>query len=235
MRRFFITVSGMSIAENIADIHASIEKICAEYDCDPRAVNMIAVSKVQPEERIEDALRAGQRAFGENRVQEAMQRWGARRAAYADLSLHLIGPLQTNKVKEAVALFDVIQTLDREKLAKALAAELQAQGKAMSFFIQVNTGLEDQKSGVAPHALGDFLAFCRKECGLDIQGLMCIPPVDDPPALHFALLQKLARQYGLKDLSMGMSGDYEWAIPLGATYIRIGTGVFGAREYPAGL
>lgn len=191
---------------------------------------LVAVSKMQPEENIEEALRAGQRLFGENRVQEAKTRWAHRRAAYPDLRLHLIGPLQTNKVKDAVALFDVIETLDREKLAQELAAEMKKQGRSLPCFIQVNTGGEEQKAGIAPVALPDFLKFCREECGLSIQGLMCIPPVEEPPALHFALLRKLAQGNGLPDLSMGMSADFEKAIALGATYVRVGTGVFGERE-----
>lgn len=221
----------MQIAENIAAIHETIAKICAEYDCDAARVNLIAVSKKQKESRIDAALAAGQRVFGENRVQEAQERWGARREKYDDLMLHLIGPLQTNKVKDAVALFDVIHTVDREKLARKLADEMQAQGRDLPCFIQVNTGLEDQKSGVVPEAVPDFIEYCYGECGLDVVGLMCIPPLDDPPALHFALLKKLAEENSLRELSMGMSGDFEAAIPLGATYIRVGTGIFGERNY----
>jgi pyridoxal phosphate enzyme (YggS family) len=219
------------IAGNIAAIHETIAKTCTEFDCDTARVKLIAVSKKQDESRIEAALAAGQRVFGENRVQEAQERWGPRREKYDDLTLHLIGPLQTNKVKDAVALFDVIHTLDREKLARKLADEMAEQGRDLPCFIQVNTGLEEQKSGIAPEALPDFIEYCYGECGLDVVGLMCIPPLDDPPALHFALLKKLAEENGLSELSMGMSGDYEAAIPLGATYIRVGTGVFGARDY----
>ena len=219
------------IAGNIAAIHETITKTCAAFDCNPSLVNLIAVSKKQEESRIEAALTAGQRVFGENRVQEAQERWGARREKYDDLMLHLIGPLQTNKVKDAVALFDVIHTLDREKLARKLADEMQTQGRDLPCFIQVNTGLEDQKSGIVPEAVPDFIDYCYGECGLDIRGLMCIPPLDDPPALHFALLKKQADENGLRELSMGMSGDFEAAIPLGATYIRVGTGVFGERNY----
>lgn len=221
----------MTIAENIAAIYDRIEKTCAEYGCDPSRVHLIAVSKKQDERRIEAALAAGHRVYGENRVQEAQERWGARRAQYDDLELHLIGPLQTNKVKDAVALFDVIHTVDREKLARKLADEMAAQGRDLPCFIQVNTGMEEQKSGIAPAAVPDFIEYCYGECGMDVRGLMCIPPLDDPPALHFALLKKLADENNLKELSMGMSADYEAAIPLGATYIRVGTGIFGEREY----
>lgn len=221
----------MTIAENIAAIYDRIEKTCAEYGCDPSRVHLIAVSKKQDERRIEAALAAGHRVYGENRVQEAQERWGARCKKYDDLELHLIGPLQTNKVKDAVALFDVIHTVDREKLARKLADEMAAQGRDLPCFIQVNTGMEEQKSGIVPAAVPDFIEYCYGECGMDIRGLMCIPPLDDPPALHFALLKKLADENNLKELSMGMSADYELALPLGATYIRVGTGVFGEREY----
>ncbi len=220
----------MTIAENIAAIHENIAKTCAEYECDTSRVHLIAVSKKQDERRIEAALQAGHRIFGENRVQEAYDHWAHRRGQYDDLELHLIGPLQTNKVKDGVALFDVIQSVDREKLARKLSEEMAAQGRDLPCFIQVNTGLEEQKSGVIPDAVPEFLDYCYHDCGLNVTGLMCIPPVDDPPALHFALLQKLARQNNLPELSMGMSADYEAAIPLGATYIRVGTGVFGERE-----
>lgn len=195
------------------------------------SAQLVAVSKVQPDEKIEAALAAGQRCYGENRVQEAQRRWAQRRPQYPDLILHLIGPLQTNKVKEAVALFDVIETLDREKLALELSKEMKKQGRNLPCFIQVNTGEEEQKAGIAPAALPEFLAFCRAECGLNIMGLMCIPPVDDPPALHFALLRKLAGENGLAGLSMGMSADYEKALALGATHVRVGSGVFGDRIY----
>ncbi|MGZ9108873.1 MAG: YggS family pyridoxal phosphate-dependent enzyme [Micavibrio sp.] len=190
---------------------------------------LVAVSKQQPDARIDAALLAGQRVFGENRVQEAGERWTHRRAVYPDLSLHLIGPLQTNKVAEAVALFDVIETIDRIKLADALKAEMDKQGKTLNCFIQVNTGGEDQKAGVSLSEFPALLAHCRK-VGLNVDGLMCIPPVDEPPALHFALLKKLAAEWDLKNLSMGMSGDFEKAVMLGATHVRIGSAVFGARD-----
>lgn len=189
---------------------------------------MVAVSKMQPDDRVDEILAAGQRVFGENRVQEATSRWAARRALYPDLELHLIGPLQTNKVREAVALFDVIQTLDRVRLADALCAEMTAQGRHLPCFIQVNTGDEAQKAGVAIDALPDLLAHARG-IGLKITGLMAIPPLHEPPALHFALLKKLARQHKLPHLSMGMSSDFEKAVALGATHIRIGSALFGGR------
>jgi pyridoxal phosphate enzyme (YggS family) len=191
--------------------------------------HIIAVSKQQPETRIEEALSAGFRVFGENRVQEAQQRWTARRKLYPDLELHLIGPLQTNKAAAAIALFDVIQTLDREKLALTLASELKKSARAVSCLVQVNTGDEPQKAGISPAACLDFVDFCRHDCGLIVTGLMCIPPLDQPPAPHFALLRSLRDRAGLRHLSMGMSDDYETATRLGATHIRLGTALFGER------
>ena len=221
----------MSVLENIGLIKSQIEDAAGECGRDAGEINLVAVSKKQPDARIQEALDAGHRLFGENRVQEAQSHWTDRRASYPDLKLHMIGPLQTNKVKEAVALFDVIETLDREKLARALASEMQKQEKSLLCFIQVNTGEEEQKAGIAPADAADFYEFATGECGLNIAGLMCIPPADESPALHFALMQKYAGVLGVADLSMGMSGDFEKAIPLGATYVRVGTGVFGARDY----
>jgi pyridoxal phosphate enzyme (YggS family) len=192
-------------------------------------INLVAVSKKQPIDRIEAMLQTGHRLYGENRVQEALERWEERRKKHTDLTLHLIGSLQTNKVKDAVSLFDVIETLDRPKLAKALAAEMQKQNKFLPCFIQVNTGYEKQKAGITPDQLVEFITFCR-DAGLNIIGLMCIPPQDEPAAIHFALLQKLAKENGLKELSMGMSEDFKKAIPLGATFIRVGTKLFGERD-----
>ena len=220
----------MSIAKNIQDIQNDIQAAAEDADRNPDDIQLVAVSKKQPEERIEEALAAGHRVFGENRVQEAQGRWTERRAQYDDLVLHLIGPLQSNKSADAVALFDVIETLDREKIAKALSQEMAKQGRDLPCFIQVNTGEEEQKSGVTPARLKEFYDYCYYECGLKVVGLMCIPPVDEPPALHFALLQKLAGQLGLEKLSMGMSADYKEAIKLGATHVRVGTGVFGERD-----
>ena len=196
---------------------------------DPGAVTLVAVSKKQPDERIEAALEAGQRVFGENRVQEAQGRWSERRESHADLELRLVGPLQTNKADDACALFDVIETLDREKLAKALVKAFDKTGRQPRLYVQVNTGEEDQKAGVAPDAVEDFVARMRSEYGLEIEGLMCIPPVDEPGSLHFALLDKLAAQCGVEKRSMGMSADYEIAVKLGATSVRVGSALFGER------
>lgn len=220
----------MTVAENLSHLQSQIDESCEGFDRSSSSVTLVAVSKKQPQERLQAALDAGQRVFGENRVQEAYEHWQDLKPNYLDLKLHLIGPLQTNKAKEAVALFDVIETVDREKLARKLADEMTKQDRHLPCFIQVNTGEEEQKSGVLPSALPGFLEFCQQECKLDIQGLMCIPPVDEPAALHFALLAKLAQDHGLESLSMGMSSDFEKAIPLGATHIRVGTGVFGARS-----
>lgn len=219
----------MTVADSLAQLNRRIASAAAEAGRDPSSIDLIAVSKVQPIERVEAALRAGHRRFGENRVQEAEARWTGLRPAYPDLTLHLIGPLQTNKVKPAVALFDVIESVDRPKLARALAREMAATGKRPRCLIQVNTGEEEQKAGVSPAGLDALVALCRDELDLPLDGLMCIPPVDDAPAPHFALLADLARRYGLTTLSMGMSGDFETAIRHGATQVRVGTGVFGAR------
>ena len=193
-------------------------------------VTLIAVSKQQPEARIEAALDSGIRIFGENRVQEAQMRWQARRPLYPDLHLHLIGPLQSNKARDAVALFDVLHTIDRSKIATALKAEMDKQNRQLPCFIQVNTGEEPQKAGIAPAEAADFLSYCRKEIGLNICGLMCIPPIDEEAAMHFALLKSLADRLALPKLSMGMSGDFEEAIGFGATHIRVGSALFGSRS-----
>lgn len=193
-------------------------------------IDLVAVSKRQPEARIDAMLAAGQRIFGENRVQEAQQHWTKRRAAYPDLELRLIGPLQSNKVADAVALFDVIETLDREKLARALRAEMDRQARSQRLYVQVNTGEEPQKSGVLPKDLPGFLEICRNTCALEIEGLMCIPPVEEPAGLHFSLLAKLAQENAVAKLSMGMSGDFETAIGLGASSVRVGSALFGARD-----
>lgn len=195
-------------------------------------VTLVAVSKQQPIERITEMLDAGQRVFGENRVQEAASRWPDLRQKYAGVELHLIGHLQSNKAADAVALFDVIETLDSDKLARALAAEMQKQDRWPEVYIQVNTGEEAQKDGIAPRDLTGLLATAR-ELGLKVSGLMCIPPQDDLPEMHFALLHKLAARHNLPHLSMGMSGDFETAIRLGATHVRIGSALFGARPQAA--
>ncbi len=196
-------------------------------------VTLVAVSKQQPDERIDVALAAGQRVFGENRVQEAQARWGERRTAYPDLELRLVGPLQSNKAEAAVALFDVIETLDREKLAKALTAAMEKVGRRPRLYVQVNTGEEHQKAGVAPRETEAFVARVREAYGLSVEGLMCIPPVDEEPALHFALLADLAARCGVEKLSMGMSADFETAVRFGATSVRVGSGVFGPRPSSA--
>ena len=196
------------------------------------AVRLVAVSKKQPVERVQSVLAAGHRLFGENRVQEAEERWTALKPAYDGVELRLIGPLQTNKVKAAIRLFDAIDSVDREKLAVKLASEAQALGRCPDVMVQVNTGEEAQKAGVAPGAVDALLHRCRTELDLPVTGLMAIPPVDEPPGPHFALLAKLAERNGLSELSMGMSADFDEAIALGATLVRVGSGVFGARPAP---
>ena len=221
------------IAETLAAIHDKIaaaeQAYKAQTGCD-RPVTLVAVSKRQPDDRIDAALQAGQRVFGENRVQEAQGRWGSRRDRHADLTLHLIGPLQTNKAGDAVALFDVIEVVDRPKLAKALGDEMSRQNRHLECYIQVNTGKEAQKSGIAPEDADDFIAYCRDEAGLKITGLMCIPPIEEEAAMHFALLQTIAKRNDLSILSMGMSDDFEEAIAFGAPAVRIGSAIFGARD-----
>ncbi|WP_029012292.1 YggS family pyridoxal phosphate-dependent enzyme [Niveispirillum irakense] len=224
-----VSTPSTDIAANLTAIRDTLATEARSVGRDPDAVTLIAVSKVQPLERLEAALAAGHRVFGENRVQEAKSKFPALRERYPDIELHLIGPLQTNKVKEAVALFDVIQTLDRPKLAAALAEEGRRQGRLPKLFVEVNTGEEPQKAGIAPADLGAFLAECREQHGLEIAGLMCIPPVEEEASLHFALLAELARRHGIAELSMGMSGDYDVATRLGATYVRVGTAIFGER------
>lgn len=195
------------------------------------SVRLIAVSKKQPLDRVHDVLAQGHRLFGENMVQEAAGKWPAFRAEFGPVEVHLIGPLQTNKVKQAVALFDAIHAVDRAKLARKIAAEIQAQGRAPELFIQVNTGEEPQKAGVLPADADAFIAECRA-MDLTISGCMVIPPADEEPALHFALLRKIAERNGLKNLSMGMSSDFETAIALGATHVRVGSAIFGERVVP---
>lgn len=219
------------IAGNLAEVRRRIAAAAADVGRDPATIELVAVSKVQPDDRVDAALAAGHRRFGENRVQEAEARWTDRRAGFDDVTLHLIGPLQSNKVKPAMALFDAIETLDRPKLARAVAREIADGAKAPELLVQVNTGEEAQKAGVAPGDLADLLALCRDQLGLTIAGLMCIPPMADAPAPHFALLDELAGRHGLAVRSMGMSGDYETAIRHGATRVRVGTGVFGARDH----
>ena len=217
-------MTGAGTTTHIADNLAA-----REAGRDPAAVSLVAVSKSHPGGLARAALEAGHRVFGENRVQEAQEKWPSLKADFPDAELHLIGPLQTNKAEDAVALFDVIQTLDREKLARILAKEMEKQGRRPALFIQVNTGEEPQKAGVLPADADAFVALCRNALGLPVVGLMCIPPVDENPALHFAFLGEIAERNGLGRLSMGMSADYETAVRLGATEVRVGTAIFGAR------
>lgn len=218
------------IAANFDDIRARIEKAAEKWQRDAAAVELIAVSKRQPVELIEAALGYGHRHFGENRVQEAAGKWPVLKQRFPDIELHLIGPLQTNKAKDAVALFDVIETVDRPKLARVLAREMAEAGRALPVYIQVNTGKEPQKAGVFPEDADAFITECRDNLGLDVVGLMCIPPVEEQPAPHFALLAKIAARNGLSRLSMGMSADFETAVQFGATSVRVGTALFGARD-----
>jgi len=214
-----------------ANLAAVRSRIAAAAEATGRnAVTLVAVSKTNPVERVHAALSAGQRVFGENRVQEALGKFPDLRREFPDLVLHLIGPLQTNKVREAVAHFDVIETVDRPRLAEALAREMEKTGRRLSCFIEVNTGEEPQKAGILPDAADAFIADCRDRLGLPIVGLMCIPPGGEEPSLHFALLREIARRNGLDGLSMGMSADYDIAIRFGATHVRVGTAIFGARR-----
>ncbi|HYD17860.1 MAG TPA: YggS family pyridoxal phosphate-dependent enzyme [Patescibacteria group bacterium] len=215
---------------SLAAIQERMKAACADARRPFSSVELVAVSKTQPADRVQAVLDAGQRVFGENRVQEAQERWQPLREKFGDLRLHLIGHLQTNKAKDAVALFDVIETVDSEKLACALKNEMQKQNRRLPCFIQVNTGEEPQKGGVSPRDLEKLLRFCREEAALDISGLMCIPPADEIPDPHFALLHKLAAGFGLAGLSMGMSADFDRAIRYGATQIRVGSALFGIRE-----
>jgi pyridoxal phosphate enzyme (YggS family) len=214
---------------NLREVRAIIARAARDFGRDPADVRLVCVTKTVPAERIRPVIEAGERIFGENRVQEAHGKWPALKADHPGLALHLIGPLQTNKAREAVALFDAIETLDRPSLAKVLAAEIQRAGRAPKLFVQVNTGAEPQKAGVLPQAADDFIAECRTNFGLEPVGLMCIPPLEEQASPHFALLNKIAARNGLTELSMGMSADYELAIQLGATHVRIGSAIFGER------
>lgn len=218
------------IATNLATVRALIAAAAEAKGRRGDSVTLIAVSKAQPVAKIDAALGAGHKVFGENRVQEAKAKWPEIKARHGDVELHLIGPLQTNKVRDAMALFDVIETVDRAKLARALAAEMARSGRRVPCYIQVNTGEEAQKSGIGPEEADDFIALCRQEIKLPVAGLMCIPPIDEEPALHFALLREIARRNRIDILSMGMSVDFETAIRFGATHVRVGRAVFGARE-----
>lgn len=225
--------AGDDITANLKAIRDRMDDAAREAGRDPADVSLVAVSKTHPQERIREALDAGHRLFGENRVQEAAAKFPALREDFPDLKLHLIGPLQTNKASDAVALFDMIETVDRPKLARKLAKEMDKAGRQIPCLVQVNIGEEEQKAGIPPHELDDFLKLCIDECGLDIRGLMCIPPLEEIPAPHFALLARMAGDHGLKTISMGMSGDFETAITFGATLVRVGTAIFGSRPKPA--
>jgi len=215
-----------------ANLRAVLDEIAAAAHAagrDPAGVTLVAVTKLHDAARIRPALEAGHRVFGENRVQEAAAKWPALREAWPDLTLHLIGPLQTNKARQAVELFDVIETVDRPKLARELAKEMEKTGRRPRCFVQVNTGAEPQKAGVLPDRADAFIAECRDRYDLPVDGLMCIPPVGEEPSLHFALLREIALRNGLGGLSMGMSGDYTVAVQFGATLVRVGTAIFGER------
>ncbi len=217
------------IRANLAAVEKRIKAAARDKGRGSDDVTLIAVSKLHPAAAITAAIAVGHRVFGENRVQEAKAKWPSLKAATPDIELHLIGPLQTNKVRDAVALFDVIQTIDRPKLARALAAEMAKTGRRPGIFIEVNTGEEPQKAGVMPEAAEALIALCRDELDLAPAGLMCIPPVGEEPSLHFALLRDIARRAGLAGLSMGMSDDFETAVRFGATHVRVGTAIFGPR------
>jgi len=216
-------------SDRLADVKGRIDAAARAAGRAPADTTLVAVSKTHGADRVRELLAVGQRVFGENRVQEAEEKFPALKAEYPDLELHLIGPLQTNKARDAVALFDVIQSVDRDRLAASLAKEMEKAGKRPACFIQVNTGEEPQKAGVLPADLDAFIATCRDTYKLPVVGLMCIPPVDEEPALHFALLTKMAARNGLKQVSMGMSADYETAVKLGATHVRVGSALFGSR------
>lgn len=215
----------MTTADNFLGVKAAIDKASTQ------AVSLVAVSKTYEASAIRPVLDLNHRIFGENRVQEAKQKWPGLREDYSGIELHLIGPLQSNKAAEAVAVFDVIQTIDRPKIAEAVAAEMKKQQRALKLFVQVNTGREPQKAGVMPEDVSAILGLMQVTLGLSVEGLMCIPPVDEDPGPHFNMLKNLAAQYGLQKLSMGMSGDFEVAINHGATHVRVGSAIFGARDY----
>lgn len=221
----------MPVVQRLEDTKAAIARAAQDCGRDPSAITLVCVTKTFPAEDVVPLLEAGHRVFGENRVQEAAGKWPALREKYPDIELHLIGPLQSNKAREAVELFDVIETVDREKIAAALAGEIAKSGKRPRLFAQVNTGAEQQKAGVLPQDADAFLAVCREKHGLEISGLMCIPPAGEQASPHFALLADIAARNGIGDLSMGMSSDFELAIQLGATFVRVGSAIMGERDY----
>ncbi|MEM8838850.1 MAG: YggS family pyridoxal phosphate-dependent enzyme [Pseudomonadota bacterium] len=215
---------------SLEDVYREIDAAANASNRDRSDITLIAVSKTFGADRIEPVLGAGQTHFGENRVQESQKKWPDLKAKYPNAVLHLIGPLQSNKASDAVALFDVIHTVDRDKIAKALSAEMERQGRKLDVFVQVNTGREQQKAGVMPEETRAFVERCRTVHNLSVRGLMCIPPIDEDPRDHFALLAEYARESGLSDLSMGMSADFPIAISCGATHVRVGSAIFGARD-----
>jgi pyridoxal phosphate enzyme (YggS family) len=217
------------VTSNLAAVKAQIEKAEKAAGRAPGSVTLVAVSKTHDAARVREVIEAGQRIFGENRVQEAAAKWPALKQEFPDIELHLIGPLQTNKLREAVAVFDVIETVDRPKLAEALARAFEQAGRSLPCYIQINTGEEPQKAGIPPREADAFIRLCRDELKLPVAGLMCIPPAEEEPALHFALLHKIAARNGIRLLSMGMSSDFRVAIQFGATHVRVGTAIFGAR------
>lgn len=219
----------MSVEERLNDVLSRIRDGETAANRKAGSVSLVAVSKTFDAEAIRPAIDAGQRVFGENRVQEAQGKWPELKAETPAIELHLIGPLQSNKAADAVALFDVIETIDREKIARAVAAEIARQGKPVRLYVQVNTGLEPQKAGIAPDDTVSFVTLCRETIGIPVEGLMCIPPADENPGPHFALLASLAERCGLKKLSMGMSGDFDIAVQFGATSVRVGSAIFGVR------
>jgi PLP dependent protein len=220
-------------ADGLAAVRAEIVRACRDAGRDPASVTLVAVSKTFGADAIEPVIAAGQRVFGENRVQEAKAKWPQLRARFGDLELHLVGSLQSNKAREAVALFNAIHSVDRASLAAALAKEIAGQARRPLLFVEINTGAEPQKAGVQPQDADAFLAACRDRYGLTISGLMCIPPLHEAPAPHFALTARIARRNGLALLSMGMSADFPAAIALGATHVRVGTAIFGERGHLA--
>ena len=219
----------MELEERLVEVNVRIANAGRQAGRASGAVSLVAVSKTFDAAAIRPAILAGQRIFGENRVQESQEKWPQLKSETVGLELHLIGPLQSNKADAAVALFDVIETVDREKIAKALATAMKQQGRTVRLYVQVNTGLEPQKAGIAPDDVVAFVKLCRDELDLLIEGLMCIPPADENPGPHFSLLAKLARQCGVEKLSMGMSGDFETAVAFGATSVRVGSAIFGTR------
>src|SRR5215510_14234132 len=224
-----MSASADVVESPLTKVRAEIARACRDAKRDPTSVTLVAISKTFGADAIEPVIAAGQRVFGENRVQEAKAKWPALRERHAGIELHLVGSLQSNKAKEAIALFDAIHSVDRASLAEALAKEIARQGRTPTLFVEVNTGAEPQKAGVLPEETDAFLNACRERYGLPIAGLMCLPPADEPPAPHFALTAKIAKRNSLSLLSMGMSADFPIAIAFGATHVRVGTAIFGER------